>query len=407
MTENTRRAIAVLFLVFASASCSNSDGEHLNVPSDDDLRDFAATRTSKLTGSEALDDDDNDGVKNEFDECATPILIDGPWGVIMPRVGANGCEEAAMPHVCRGDTAPPRHVLGSQEEGNFIMGAKVRRRTLEGHTVFEVRLPGGMDVDLEEKCPRFTGGVVGVFSIGKKFPIWTCKTREVPQQWPNDPGTGSYNRQARIDDLNPCYFDPAAFGISESEVQDALKSGIRVFLNFVAEDAAGNTLRTHIGEGTLDSKTCQLSLLRDKYGELATTSTESCSSYCDSPAEIKVATVSTEGPDIESTTAVLPRPTFSVVVLGEIAYDSGCGSPQMGGFLKNLTVAGRTEVSPDEQVYCKSEINGTKFEVRCDVRVRNLVVKHDVQERILGDLNVYLRVGDTARTVPLSFDQVL
>jgi hypothetical protein len=422
MKKNNRPAsvfgIAGMLAAMTTCVCLSSCADQTTDPGagpDDDAAEAEYETVFDKLQEAGPNDSDGDGVVNSVDECFTPVVVDHTSGNTRPKVSPlDGCSLGAMPKVCRGDYEPPRLVLGSgHPRGYYHSTADVTRREFDGRTVFSLRAGGGDDMDVMDTCPELNSKLVAAFDIDGEVYPWICEGREVPEEFNNPHPSGYLNRQVRIDDLNPCVFDPAAFGVADQDVQDALANGeFSVAVGMVVKDGKGNTLQTHIGEATeFSASICKARIRRDEYQTPGSTTYTACSTPtgCTGGLSETLSSPLLTKPQIPAGPSVLSHPTFVVQVKGLFQFDSDCGSLDVQGFLKNVTLAGKNKVVGSGKKLCQvtrpNGVNDPKFILACEIRPPSLYLPGAGEESLEGSIQIRARAGDeyAIEDVPFSF----
>ncbi|HWM86012.1 MAG TPA: hypothetical protein VNO33_09245 [Kofleriaceae bacterium] len=304
-------------------------------PPDEDL--LPAVGGGPGTGARELRDRDGDGVADERDRCETPRLphTDGQGRFARHVSADDGCDEAILPRVCHGDTAPPRMVLGNEPAGHFVNGATVRILQLDGRWALGFSMSSAQDADIVEDCPDMATYMFGIVRIGMHFRTWTCEGREqkLVQQLSSGP---EVIRQIRMDQGNPCVFDPALVGVDDTTMLQALSSSdVQVLLLFQAKDGVGNILTTNLGDGVLGGNVCGFSTTRDDYDQVATVVPGSCAGICGAapsvalgPSQVIVPPIP---PGLSGPTIVLADAPLTIRQVVNVAAAQSCSAPVVSG----------------------------------------------------------------------------
>jgi hypothetical protein len=362
-------------------------------------------------------DEDGDGVVDSVDKCFTAVMVDHASGNVRPKVSPlDGCSLGGIPDVCRGDYEPPRLILGpSHPRGFYHSTVRVSQQEYDGRTVFDLEVNGGNDFDIMDTCPELNAKLVAVFEVNGEYYPWMCEGRMVPEEFFNRHPRGYLNRQFRIDELNPCVFDPAAYGVSEQGIQDALAGGtFAVSAGLVAKDGKGNTLRTHLGEATeLTPSICAVKIRRDEYQTPGNASYTACStpSSCTGGLTGAIASPTLQKPRVVNGPSVLSHPRFVVSVDGTFQFDSNCGSLDVQGFLRNATLAGKKQIVGTGRKLCHvtrpNGVNDPAFSLACEISSPSLYLPGAGQESFEGDIQIRARTGEEYAIENISFSFVL
>ncbi len=202
---------------------------------------------------------------------------------------------------------------------------------LDGRWALGFSMSSSQDADIVEDCPDMATYMFAIVRIGVQFRTWTCEGRELKlvQQLSSGPAV---IRQIRMDQGNPCIFDPALVDIDDATMLQALSSSdVQVMLLFEAKDGVGNILTTNLGDGVLGGNTCGFSTTRDDYAQVATVVQGSCAGSCAAPPGVALAPsqviMPPVPPGLPGPKIVLADATLTIRQVVTVAPAQSCSAP--------------------------------------------------------------------------------
>ena len=404
----TCRVVAILLV----------SGCQLAPPPDEEL--LPAAGRPGATEREPLRDRDGDGVPDDRDRCETPRLTrtDGQGRFARHVSADDGCNEATLPRVCHGDTAPPRMVLGNQPAGHFVNGATVRVLKLDGRWALGFSMSSSQDADIVEDCPDMATYMFGIVRIGLQFRTWTCEGRELKlvQQLSSGP---EVIRQIRMDQGNPCVFDPALVGVDDTTMLQALSSSdVQVLLLFHAKDGVGNILTANLGDGILGGNTCSFSTTRDAYNQVATVVQGSCAGSCGGPPMVTLGPSAVIKPPIppglSGPKIVLADAPLTMSQVVNVAAAQSCSAPVVSGAVSLLRAGEDLLVGPQGGPDVKLSLPCTasagpgagQTTLTCTIQP-SLLSFTPGSDAVLADLSILIRTDDQIVTREVSINHPL
>lgn len=351
-------------------------------------------------------DRDRDGVPDGRDRCDTPILESTEAGVYVqahvdPRTG---CNTTVLPRACRADSSPPKALFGLLGAKNFVAGATVRLVKLNGKSMINLRMEDTQDVDIVEDCPEMDSYMFAAVRVGQKYGHWMCSGLQTRSM--KDLGNGLVPvREITIDDRNPCYFVPSAFGITDQEMAAAESSGdIQLVLEMFVRDGAMNQLRTSLGEGTLGGGTCGFTTFRDGYNQAATTSSENCTNVCSTAPVITLGQRNTNFPPPVGTSggeSVVFKPRVLFQQRLTVTANASCGTPIITAYATAAN-AGDTVLATEKRPLPCTVSAVSPYTVSCLAIPHSVVYRAGAGEPMAADISIAVRTGSAVSTLETS-----
>lgn len=370
---------------------------------------LAAMTTQSTSGG----DSDGDGIVDAVDQCPTPVIADHVSGELRLRANTeNGCGLAGLPALCKGDSEPPRMILGNDTGlGYYRTEVVVKRQKMNGRTVFRVELVNADDADILETCSKLTADLVVALRVGETYYPWVCRGRLQPEQFRFPPANGHLNRQVRIDDSNPCVIDPAFFDVSQTDVEAALNNQqLAVAVGLTAVDGKGNSLRNYIGYAGFESDTCAVHIQQSSYTDTSASQAECTETdLCEAQISLNPVTTTLSKPTISPNPSVLAYPEFELKLQGTAGFNSDCGDLQIRGFLRNVSFDSDAYLNKQQRKLCSvtrpNGVSSGDFELTCLVDPESLYLPGQGVTDLTGEVEVVANTrGEMAQTrVPFAF----